>query len=180
MALATDELDAISSKLPKLILNWASWIDRRVEQFEPIEALKVRRYCSVDFRLPKTEAIPIGGLDQVLMPFAFLRRTTLNNFSLRDDQGGGLPLLIRQDNVHVAVAALSGVAKRALPAGVPPDIASAIPNIVTLPRKGELQIVRNLEVPCGADGDCWNQFAALGSDCDLHYVEGTVLPQSVV
>src|SRR5438445_1423155 len=180
MALATDELDAISSKLPKLILNWASWIDRRVEQFEPIEALKVRRYCSVDFRLPKTEAIPIGGLDQVLMPFAFLRRTTLNNFSLRDDQGGGLPLLIRQDNVHVAVAALSGVAKRALPAGVPPDIASAIPNIVTLPPTDALQIVRNLQVPGGADVEYWNQFAALASDFALNYLAVTLIPNSWV
>src|ERR1700730_5696229 len=157
MALATHELDEIANKLPKLILNWASWIDRWVEQFEPIDAVKVRRYCSVDFRLPKTEASSIGGSEQVLMPFAFLRRTTLNNFSLKDDQGGSLPFLIRQDNVHVAIAALSGVARLAMPGGVPPDIASAIPNIVSLPRADALQIVHNLQVPSGADIEFWNQ-----------------------
>src|SRR5260370_13580375 len=77
MSLKAAELGEIAAKLPALSLDWGSRIERRVEQFEPIGSLKVRRYRGVDFRLPQARAIQIGGSDQVLVPFSFLRKTNL-------------------------------------------------------------------------------------------------------
>jgi len=180
MTLVPSELTEIGQKLPTLIVSWASWIDRRVEQFEPIDRIKVRRYCSVDFRLPNAQAVQIGGTDQVLVPFSFLRKTTLHNFSLRDDEGRALPFLIRDENAHVAVALLSGLLQRAVSDGRRDEIESAIPEIVLGAPETAAGVVRSLHPPAGADGQAWNEFIALAADFAHNFLGLTLVPNSWV
>jgi hypothetical protein len=79
----------------RLFVRSASWVVRRVETIEFLDDRTVRRRMSVDYTSP-AEAVtlvrPDGAAIRVL-PLTVLRRKSLINFDLRDEEGRPLPLL---------------------------------------------------------------------------------------
>lgn len=102
---------ACGLRILHLWLNSSTWVPRRVEHVQFVDEKTVRRQVTVDFSVPGyAPVIEMGGQDLELVPLALLRKKTLVNFDLRDEQGRSLSLLSLRQNQAVTAAALHGVA----------------------------------------------------------------------
>jgi len=99
-----------------LLLQPRRWIHRRVETIEFLDMSRLRRRMSVDFTLPKRRFLPqtIQGQSVSVIPIALLTKRVLKNFDLRDETGGSLPILTRQQNVWVARSMITLLAETTL------------------------------------------------------------------
>ena len=95
----------------------SDWVNRRVETVELLDVDTVRLRLSIDFRVPAK--LPggeeLGGQRVYFLPLTVLpRRTSLAYFDLRDESGGAVPMLTRQENARLTGAILLAAARRAI------------------------------------------------------------------
>lgn len=96
------------------LTNVDRWVHRRVEQIEFLDDRSVRRKVSVDIELPSNEPErEVAGKPMDLVPLALLRKEPLVGFDLRDENGGTVPLLTRQQNAFVSWSLLAAVGEAA-------------------------------------------------------------------
>jgi hypothetical protein len=97
-----------------LIGDWDDWVKRRVESIEFVSDTSVRRSTSVDFRirswLPKP-TLKWHGVRMHYLPLALLRKKSLTQFDLYDEENRALSLLTRDKNSAISAAALSALAQ---------------------------------------------------------------------
>lgn len=97
-----------------LIGDWNDWVKRRVESIEFVSDTSVRRSTSVDFRIRSWLPKPLlkwNGVHMHYMPLALLRKKSLTEFDLYDEENRALSLLTRDKNSAIAAAALSALAQ---------------------------------------------------------------------
>lgn len=84
----------------KLIINSSDWVVRRVEHVAFLDECTVRRRVSIDYEAPPNAVIlrRPGGQEVRVLPLAIMRRKSLVNFDLRDDDGRAVPLLGLRQN----------------------------------------------------------------------------------
>jgi hypothetical protein len=97
-----------------LIGDWEDWVKRRVESIEFVSDTSVRRSTSVDFRirswLPEPQ-LRWHGVPMHYLPLALLRKKSLTDFDLYDEENRSLSLLTRDKNSAIAAGALSALAQ---------------------------------------------------------------------
>jgi hypothetical protein len=97
-----------------LVRRPAAWIWRRVDSFEFIDDVTIRRRASVDFTLPETyltKAYEPRGADSVyLAPLGLLKKDPLNRFDLRNEEGAAMSLLTSKETSRVVAAAIVATA----------------------------------------------------------------------
>ena len=97
----------------------AIWMNRRVEAFELIDDVRVRRRVSLDFTLPAEVKLRLEGPEAVevtpeslpVVPLTILRKRKLRRFDLRDEQGGAVPVLTTTENGLLGWASLCQLAE---------------------------------------------------------------------
>jgi len=96
-------------ELADLIVDWETWVHRRVETVVILDENRVRRDVSVDFTLPE---IPNGANEEQLrlVPVALLRKAPLRGFDISDERNTALPVLNTYDNAELARDALLALA----------------------------------------------------------------------
>jgi hypothetical protein len=97
-----------------LIGDWNDWVKRRVESIEFVSDTSVRRSTSVDFRIRSWLPKPLlkwHGVRMHYLPIALLRKKSLTEFDLFDEEDRALSLLTRDKNFAIAAAALSALAQ---------------------------------------------------------------------
>jgi len=116
--IATKELSAEDRHHGYVALNligdWNDWVKRRVETIEFVSDTSVRRSTSVDFRIRSWLPQPVlnwDGVEVHYFPLALLRKKSLTDFDLYDEEGRALSLLTRDKNSAIAAAALSALAQ---------------------------------------------------------------------
>lgn len=103
----------------RLITEPAAWMNRRVEAFELIDDVTVRRRVSLDFTLPpevvvspeKPETVEITAESLPVVPLTILRKRKLRRFDLRDEEGAAVPVITTTENGLVSWAALCQLAE---------------------------------------------------------------------
>jgi hypothetical protein len=98
-----------------LIVNPATWINRRVETVELLSHEETRRRVSVDFTLTPDilEDLTIG--DGFVVPISVLTKEPRRNFDLRDESDAAVPVLGKRANGELAHIAVLNAALGALP-----------------------------------------------------------------
>ncbi len=79
-----------------LIGDWNDWVKRRVETIEFVSDTSVRRSTSVDFRIRSWLPEPVldwHGVQMHYFPLALLRKKSLDDFDLCDEDGRARPCL---------------------------------------------------------------------------------------
>jgi hypothetical protein len=93
----------------RLMLSMREWVHRRVDTITFVDQTVLRRHVSVDFTLPAILP-PLGDYrDKLLLlpvPLTTMRKRTLTNFDLVDENGGSMPLLARRQHQTLATEAL--------------------------------------------------------------------------
>ncbi len=103
----------------RLITEPAAWMNRRVEAFELIDDVTVRRRVSLDFTLPpevvlsraEQKTVEITTESLPVVPLTILRKRKLRRFDLRDEEGAAVPVLTTSENGLVSWAALCQLAE---------------------------------------------------------------------
>jgi hypothetical protein len=92
----------------QLFTSSSAWVARRVEHVTFIDECTVRCNVSIDYVAPPNATILCrpDGEDVRVLPVAIMRRKSLINFDLRDQDGQALPLLGIRQNQALALAAL--------------------------------------------------------------------------
>src|SRR3954447_10460952 len=76
-----------------LFVSSSNWVNRRSEQVSFIDDRTVHRRVSVDFEVPPgPRLLQADGTETCVIPLALLRRRTLVNFDLRDENNRALQL----------------------------------------------------------------------------------------
>lgn len=112
---------AIGTGCAVLLATEERWVHRRVETVDVLSSQALRRTVSIDFTVPEPIR-PLLELDgeQWLVPLATLRKQPLRHFDLRDEAGGALAQVGREQNGPIAHQALAAAATVALTArGLP-------------------------------------------------------------
>jgi hypothetical protein len=124
LPLATDpDWEKIGPAFAVMLLSWREWIHRRVDRIRFEDQVVARRMVSVDFTVPDVEA-PLQSAegDLLLVPLTRLRKRTLTNFDLVDENGRSLPLLTRQQDMLLALETLKSVVTLARGGSLSPDL----------------------------------------------------------
>lgn len=103
------------------------WVHRRVESITFIDENRIRRRVSVDFTLPDLprellRTSRVRGQSAAYVPLTLLRKRTVVNFDLHDEDGKSLPLLSRRQNNAVGATMLCLLAEAVLGASLPEDL----------------------------------------------------------
>jgi hypothetical protein len=124
----------------QLIGDWSKWVRRRVETISYETANSVRRRVSVDLRLLDAifrEPIMRWGDELVhYVPIAQLRKQSLVNFDLRDEEDRALPLITKNRNSKIASAMLVAAAQSVVAKeinGLQGAITITDPSIIEIP-----------------------------------------------
>lgn len=107
---------ALSIGAAELIATERMWVRRRVEQFQFIDSVRVRRSMSCDLYLPP-EHLSFGeqdGRHRFVLPLALPMKEPLRDFDVWDEDRRPLPLLTREENSAVATELLCVLAEEAL------------------------------------------------------------------
>jgi hypothetical protein len=102
----------LGALLLRLVCDWDSWIERRVDSFEFTgdDERVLQRRQSVDLVVPSeledllTSAV--GHPEAIPVPITFVNKWRLPQFSLRDEADRALPLLARRESTPLAAAML--------------------------------------------------------------------------
>jgi hypothetical protein len=115
-AYAGDFCDECGCRLARACIQWSDWVLRRTENVRFSDDRCVNRIISVDL-LVREEA-PLyqapGGKPFWLIPVSIMRRKTLVNFYLRDEDGNDIPLPGLRLTQHLDESVLRSVALREL------------------------------------------------------------------
>lgn len=98
-------IDAGIAAMP-LIADPQSWINRRVETIELLSSEETRRQVSVDFTLSDEKLKALQIADGVVVPITALTKAPRRAFDLRDESGSAVPVLGREQNGQLSLAAL--------------------------------------------------------------------------
>lgn len=113
---AGDFCDECGHRLARACIQWSDWVLRRTENVRFSDDRCVNRIISIDL-LVREEA-PLyrapGGKPFWLVPVSIMRRKTLVNFYLRDDDGNDIPLPGLRLTQHLDESVLRSVAMREL------------------------------------------------------------------
>jgi hypothetical protein len=94
-----------------------SWVIRRVEHIRFRDDRTVRREVSVDYATPEHAVLLRGASSRTgvrVVPLALMRRKTLVNFDLRDDEGRPMPLIGLRESQALTLASLRAWARQTL------------------------------------------------------------------
>ncbi len=110
-----------------LTLCTHEWVHRRVESITFLDENRIRRRVSVDFTLPELprellRTSRVRGQAAAYVPLTLLRKRTVVNFDLHDEDGRSLPLLSRRQNNAVGATMLCLLAEATLGRSLPEDL----------------------------------------------------------
>jgi hypothetical protein len=98
-----------------LIMSSPAWVTRRVESVSFRDHRTVRRRVSIDFTVPVAAPhFGINGTGYRLLPLTIMRRKSLVNFDLRDENDASVPLLGIRQNQAVTLALVEALARAVL------------------------------------------------------------------
>ena len=98
-----------------LIMSSPAWVTRRVESVSFRDHRTVRRRVSIDFAVPvAAPQFGINGTAYRLLPLTIMRRKSLVNFDLRDENDASVPLLGIRQNQAVTLALVESLARAVL------------------------------------------------------------------
>jgi hypothetical protein len=91
-----------------LVLDWESWVNRRVETITILDEHRIRRHVSMDFSVPADS--PVLQSPRVLpMPVTMLKKEALRNFNIYDESSTALPVLTAPQNAELSTEILLSV-----------------------------------------------------------------------
>ena len=105
----------------EMIVDPASWINRRVETIELLSHEETRRRVSIDFTLSSDKAEELTTEHGVVVPISVLTKEPRRNFDLRDESGSAVPVLGKESNAALAHAAVMSAALDVLPKELAPE-----------------------------------------------------------
>lgn len=112
----TDFCDRCGRQLVHACIHWSDWVLRRTEKVRFSDDRCVNRLISIEFRV--LEDAPVyqapGGRRFWLVPVSIMRRKTLINYYLRDEEGHDVPLPGLLLTQHLDESVLRSVALREL------------------------------------------------------------------
>lgn len=112
-ALKDDERQGIRAL--DLLINSHQWVHRRVESVTFQDDRTVRRRVSADFSIPRSAPrVRVDAQQFSLIPLTLLRKRTLVNFDLRDEDGKAIPLLSLRQTQALTKSMLRAWAKAVL------------------------------------------------------------------
>ena len=98
-----------------LIISSPAWVTRRVESASFRDHRTVRRRVSVDFTIPlAAPQFVINDTSYRVLPLTIMRRKSLVNFDLRDENDASVPLLGIRQNQAVTLALIEALARAVL------------------------------------------------------------------
>ena len=113
---ASDFCDECGCRLARACIQWSDWVLRRTENVRFSDDRCVKRIISIDLLV--REGAPLyqapGGKPFWLVPVSIMRRKTLVNFYLRDEDGNDIPLPGLRLVQHLDESVLRSVALREL------------------------------------------------------------------
>ena len=113
---ASDFCDECGCRLARACIQWSDWVLRRTENVSFSDDRCVKRIISIDLLV--REGAPLyqapGGKPFWLVPVSIMRRKTLVNFYLRDEDGNDIPLPGLRLVQHLDESVLRSVALREL------------------------------------------------------------------
>jgi len=135
-----------------LLLCTHEWVHRRVESITFIDENRIRRRVSVDFTLPDLprellRTTRIRGKSAAYVPLTLLRKRTVVNFDLHDEDGRSLPLLSRRQNNAVGATMLCLLAEAVLGGSLPEDLQRDLCTIATHRQEPAAEAFRSLRDP---------------------------------
>ncbi len=135
-----------------LLLGTHEWVHRRVESITFLDENRIRRRVSVDFTLPDlprelVRTTRIGGKPGAYVPLTLLRKRTVVNFDLHDEEGRSLPLLSRRHNNAVGATMLCLLAEALLARPLPEDLERDLRSIATQGPDAAGEAFRSLRDP---------------------------------
>jgi hypothetical protein len=153
----------------RLALSPGSWVSRRVERFDFLDATTVRRHMSIDFvlpALPPSEEPDREGSPQVLVPLMLLKRGMLRGLDVTDADGRSLNVIESAAGSAVMLAGIRDFVARVTGKGLENVPASGLERIFTFdperarnaaksaldPRSGEIGRLLD-EIPSPDDAD---------------------------
>src|SRR5438270_5962089 len=112
---ARDHAEAAARALP-LIVNWRSWVHRRVEHIDLMDDARARHHTSIDFTLPSLpdERSDVTHPQLTVIPLMLARKGILRHLSVRDENGRALVVLTRIQNEAIEVLLLTSLAETLL------------------------------------------------------------------
>lgn len=169
-----------------LLADPKSWIRRRVETIDMLAHEETHRRVSIDFALSPNQYRELTIDDGVVVPISVLTKERRRNFSLRDEGGGAVPVLGKEQNGDLAHFALLNAAYDALPQHPPIEVlemlSADLRQVVMLPPAEALDTLAYLERAAEAD-DPWRGPIVNDPTCRLllwtlsqNYVLFAVLP----
>lgn len=93
--------------LLRVFVRSSDWVVRRVENIDFLDERTVRRRVSVDFTAPRDALsfVRDDGRKVRILPLALMRRKSLVNFDLRDEESRPMPLVGLRQNQALTLAA---------------------------------------------------------------------------
>jgi hypothetical protein len=130
---ASDFCDECGRRLARACIQWSDWVLRRTENVSFSDDRCVKRIISIDL-LVREEA-PLyqapGGKPFWLVPVSIMRRKTLVNFYLRDEDGNDIPLPGLRLVQHLDESVLRSVALRELQHDLREDAQAFIHEVIS-------------------------------------------------
>jgi hypothetical protein len=130
---ASDFCDECGCRLARACIQWSDWVLRRTENARFSDDRCVNRIISIDL-LVREEA-PLyqapGGKPFWLVPVSIMRRRTLVNFYLRDEDGKDIPLPGLRLVQHLDESVLRSVARRELQHDLRQDAQAFIHDVIS-------------------------------------------------
>src|SRR6201992_2388338 len=126
--------DACGSRRALAVIEWSDWVIRRVEKVRFRDDRSVHRQISVDFVVrPDAPVFRARGKDQRsfwLVPVSIMRRKTLVNFDLHEEDGDSLPLPGLRLTQYLDESMLHAVARSELAQPLDPETANFIHEVI--------------------------------------------------
>lgn len=130
------EIEAEASRLADaalpLIVDWGSWVHRRVESIEFLDERRLLRRMSVDFSVPiDSHEKLILPSKSLLIPLTLQAKKVLRGFDVEDESGHTLAMVSRRDSLALETAMLLRAAAALYhPAALPSAVEGEIRRLV--------------------------------------------------
>jgi len=107
---------AVAVAVLQLLIRMQQWVHRRVESVVFQDGQSITRKVSIDFTVPEQAPVVRAGRDMPvrLVPLAVMRKKTLVNFDLRDEEGRAVPHLELRQNQMLSATLLLAWAEECL------------------------------------------------------------------
>lgn len=139
--------DECGLRLARANIQWSHWVVRRVEKVRFRDDRSVNRQISIDLLV--REDAPVyqapGGRRFWLVPVSIMRRKTLVNFHLRDEEGRSIPLPGLRLTQHLDESLLRAVAARELNGGLSQEAGAFVHDVIAGRHEHVRQRMESLE-----------------------------------